>query len=121
MAFVQLGDTFILGPSGHLWIVISDPAKNAGEFIMVNLTTNVFRAGTDCELNPGDHPWITDKCYVAFGDARKVSVKQEATIVALIQAGTIRSQHQMDTLVLQKIVDAGKKSKALAIAYKACL
>ena len=75
---VQLGDTFLLGQASHLWVVISDPKKHAGEFVLVNITTDAFRAGKDCELNVGDHQWIRHKSYVNFGDARKVTPQEEA-------------------------------------------
>ena len=118
---MQLGDTFILGQGGHLWIVISDPGKHAGKFIIVNLTTDVFRAGKDCELNPGDHQWITAKSYVNFGDAREVSPKEEAKIVAYMAAGTIKKHFPMNSVILQKIVAAGKQSKALPTGFLAYL
>jgi hypothetical protein len=111
---MQLGDTFILGQGGHLWIVISDPAKHAGKFVIVNLTTDVFRAGKDCELNPGDHQWITAKCYVNFGDAREVSPKEEAKIVTHMGTGAITKHYPMKLAILQKIISAGRQSKALA-------
>ncbi len=41
MSSMQAGDTFIMGDGGHLWVVISDPAKHDGTFIIVNLKTTV--------------------------------------------------------------------------------
>ena len=67
----QLGDAFLFGLHSHLWIVISEPAKHAGNFVIVNLTTDVFRAGKECELGLGDHEWIIQKCYVSFGRCAK--------------------------------------------------
>ena len=118
---IQLGDTFLLGKGSHLWVVISDPLKHAGEFVIVNLTTDQFRAGKECELNLGDHRWIRMKCYVSFGDARKVGLKEAATIAALMLSGTIISDCPMDSSVLQRIVAAAKKSKALPIGLLAYL
>jgi hypothetical protein len=115
---MQLGDTFILGgPGGHLWVVISDSAKHAGEFIIINLTGDVFRAGKDCELSIGDHQWITKKTYVSFGDARKVSPKEEAMIIKHIADGAIKRHYPMKQAVLQKIISAAKLSKALPSGY----
>lgn len=113
----QIGDTFVLGQGGHLWIVISDPTRHNGEYIIVNLTTDEFRAGKDCELNQGDHPWITDKCYVSFGDARKVTPAEDAKIAAHMASGAIRKQYPLKAAMLQKIVAAGKKSKALPTGF----
>jgi hypothetical protein len=115
---MQPGDTFTLGPGGHLWIVISDPVKHTGKFIIVNLTTDVFRAGKECELNPGDHQWITKKSFVSFGDAREVSPKEEAQIVAYMAAGIITKQFPMNPTILQKIIGSGKQSKALPVGFR---
>lgn len=117
---MQIGDTFVLGEGGHLWIVISDPAKHDGEFIIVNMTTDLFRAGRECELNPGDHQWVNRKSYVAFGDARKVGLKEATAITKNMAAGTIRKHFPMKLPILQRIVGAAKVSKALptgCVAY----
>jgi hypothetical protein len=114
---IQCGDTFILGLGGHLWVVISEPAKHAGHFVIVNLTTDVFRAGTECELIPGDHQWITKKCYVSFGDAREVTPKQELQIMAHMASRAITKQYPMSGPILQKIIVAAKKSKALPTGF----
>jgi hypothetical protein len=118
---MQLGDTFVLGAGGHLWIVISDSTKHGGHFIIVNLTTDVFRAGTECVLNPGDHPWITQTCYVSFGDARSVNPQEEAKIVGYMATRVITQHHPMKASVLQKIIAAGKLTKAMSNADKALL
>jgi hypothetical protein len=118
---VQIGDTFLLGQGSHLWIVISDPAQNNGEFVIVNLTTDAFRAGKDCEMNPGEHQWIRQKCYVSFGDARKVTPKEAIRIQQLISQREIQQHFPMQSSVIKKIVAAGMKSKALATELKALL
>ena len=118
---VQLGDTFLFGQGSHLWIVISDPAKNNGEFVIVNLTTDVFRAGKDCEMNVSEHQWIRQKCYVSFGDARKVTAKEAARIQQLISQNQIQQHFPMRTAVIKKIVASGINSKALATELKALL
>jgi hypothetical protein len=118
---MQLGDTFVMGQGGHLWIVISDPACNSGEFIIVNITTDLSRAGKECELVPGDHPFITDPSYVTYGDARRVSRQQEALLVQAIKSGAITRHAAMRPTVLSKVVAAGKISKALPVGYRAYL
>jgi hypothetical protein len=115
---MQCGDTFVLGDGGHLWIVISDPVKHAGNFVIANLTTDVNRAGKDCELNKGDHQWIKHKSFVNFSDAREVNLKEEACMIALIAAGHIRQHFPMNPAILQKIITAAKTSKALKTGLK---
>ena len=114
MASLQLGDTLIFAPGGHLWIVISDASKHAGTCIIVNLTTDLFRAGRDCELKRGDHPWITEQSYVSYGDARMVSPKEDAQIIALMANGTITRHHHMCTPIIEKIIAAARSSKAIS-------
>jgi len=110
-----------MGQGGHLWVVISDPAQHDGEYIIANLTTDQFRAGKDCELNPGDHPWITEKCFVSFGDARKVTPAEDAKIATHMATKGIRKQFPVSAAALQKIVTAGKKSRALPGGFLAYL
>lgn len=101
-----------------MWIVISDPAKNNGHFVIANLTTDENRAGKECELGRGDHGWIACKCFVNFADAREVTPTEEAKITALIAAKQIISHHQMSAAILKRIATAAKASKALRIELK---
>jgi hypothetical protein len=110
---MQFGDTFIMGPNGHLWVVISDRTKHSDKFVIANLTTNARRAGNECELNKGDHPWITQKSYVSFADAREVSCEQEATMLGYISTGVITKHYPMDQKVLEMIIASAARSKAL--------
>jgi hypothetical protein len=119
LASLQISDTLIFARDGHLWVVISDSGKHAGCSLIVNITSDAFRAGKDCELNVGDHQWVKKKCYVSFGDARMITPKEEAAIVKLIANGTIKTHFPMKSSVLQKIIAAGKVSKALAKEFRA--
>ena len=110
---VQVGDTFLFGQGSHLWVVISEPAKNNGEYVIVNLTTDVFRAGKECELSVGDHQWIRQPSYVSYGDARKVTPKEDAQIQLLVSQGQVRQHFPMKQAVLQKIIAQAKISKAI--------
>jgi hypothetical protein len=115
---MQIGDTFYWGDGGHLWVVISDPSAHGGEFIAVNLTKDVFRAGKECELAPGDHRWITEKTFVSFGDAIRLAPQNALKLEGQIAAGTIKRHFPMKQAVLQKIVAAAKASKAIPVGFK---
>jgi hypothetical protein len=117
---MQLGDTFIMGEGGHLWVVISDPSARP-EFIIVNVTKNAFRAGCDCELSPGDHPFIDYKSYVNFGDAQQVTADAGIKLQKCLDTGAVTRHANMRKPILDKIVAAGKTSKALRTEYKAYL
>jgi hypothetical protein len=116
---MQIGDTFYWGEGGHLWVVISDPGSvdNDGDFVIVNLTKDVFRAGKECELNIGDHRWITAKTYVSFGDAQRIEANHALNLSKAIKAGTIKTHYPMKSSVLQKIINAAKLSKALPTGF----
>jgi hypothetical protein len=111
---IQLGDTFYWKDGGHLWVVVSDPNLHGGEFVIVNLTKDVFLAGKECELNPGDHTWIIAKTYVYYGKARKVGLKEAANLLRQITLGTIKKHIPIDPNILNKIIAAGKTSKAIS-------
>jgi len=118
---MQLGDTFVMGQGGHLWIVISDPSTHSGEFIIVNITSDLSRAGKDCELMPGDHPFINGPSYVTYGDARKVTPQQEILLVQAMSSGAITKHASMKQTVLAKVVAAGKTSNAFPVGFRAYL
>lgn len=115
---MQYGDTFVMGVGGHLWIVISDPAKHNGNFVIANLTTDESRAGNECELNKGDHKWIACKCFVNFGDAREVTPAEEAKMTALIAAERIIPHLPVSALILRKITASAQASKSLKTGLK---
>jgi hypothetical protein len=117
---IELGETFTFDPSGHLWVVISDPSVHA-EFVIVNATTDAFRADNECPLDAGCHRRITRLSYITYGDARLVDSNQKETILALISGGTITRYPPMNPTTLVRIIEAGKLSKALAPKFKAYL
>jgi len=57
---VKSGDTFLKknDRDQHLWIVLSDPNKDAAKVLLVNMTTLSDKKEKTCVLRPGDHPWI---------------------------------------------------------------
>lgn len=118
---MQIGDTFYWSEGGHLWIVISDPNLNAGEFVAVNLTKDVFRAGKECELVPGDHQWIKAKTYVSFGDAMRFAPENALNLEKQITLGTIRRHDPIKQSILQKIIAAAKISKSISEDFKSLL
>ncbi len=119
---MQLGDSFLMRSPGqsfdHLWIVISDPTRHAGTFIIVNLTTNVARAGAECELNKGDHRWVVEKCFVSFADAIEITPDGEKRIKEQIADKTIATHFPLEESVLQRILTAAKTSKTLPVRFK---
>src|SRR5208283_4830125 len=118
---MKLGDAFLMPhpdqSRDHLWFVISDSAKHSGAFIIVNITTDEHRASGECPLRPGDHEWITKKCFVSFGDALEITPQRAKNIDALV-GKIITLQPSLRLEVLAKIVVAGKVSRAIPISFK---
>jgi hypothetical protein len=117
MSSFEFGDTFTLA-NAHLWIVISDPNAHSGNFVIANLTSDSRRAGTECELNKGEHPWVIKQSFVNFGDAREVTPVEEAKMIVFVGTRDVRQHSPLDPAVLQKIVTAAKSSRALALNLK---
>lgn len=95
---MKLGDTFIwFPPDGrkeHLYIVVTDPAKNGGKFAAFNLTRSHggMKALT---FQVGEHPFITQyPSDVNFGDA---------LIMDEVTASKNPPHHPMDSAMVKKI------------------
>jgi hypothetical protein len=68
---MNLGDTFLWSPNGgteHLYIAVTDPQKNRGNFVAFNLTKS--KGGPKAlTFRIGEHPFITKyDSDVAIGD-----------------------------------------------------
>jgi hypothetical protein len=75
---VKLGDTFVWCPTGridHLWILMSAPAANGGDCVVINLTESSHGAHS-YTLKPGQHRYIYKDSDVNFGDAFKTPVDE---------------------------------------------
>jgi hypothetical protein len=119
---MKLGDAFLMSvppdfDREHLWFVISDPSKHDGHFIIVNVTTDIHRAGNECVLGPGDHNWISEECFVTFSDALEITPETAQCIEAL-KGTKVTILPCLTPQVLSKVVKAAKQSKAIPIAYK---
>lgn len=101
----------------HLFFVISDPAQHGGTFVVVNITQDHIRAGRDCVLQIGDHPWITGESFVTFRDARLITPPEEAHLISMFGAEVL-VEAPVDLIVLKRIIEAAKSSRSLAPVYK---
>jgi hypothetical protein len=122
---MKLGDAFTMAvppnyDTPHLFFVISDPSKNGGTFVVVNITSDYIRAGRECVLTPHDHDWITKESYISFRDAMEIDVKKALSIDALM--GTcVKKQTALRNGTLQRVVEAARASKGIPIKLKALL
>jgi hypothetical protein len=90
---MKKGDAFLMGNPGgrkkHLWIVIGDTPHATGSGVAVNVSTDRSRTKGECPLTTGDHPWITEDCAIAFGDALELKAHAEGQFRSGIAAGFI--------------------------------
>lgn len=77
---MRAGDAFLQLDSServhHTWVVISDPAEDAEQILLVNFTDAAFWPDNACEIRPGEHPVITKPTRVAYRLAEVKSLKQ---------------------------------------------
>jgi hypothetical protein len=122
---MKLGDTFTMAVPprfriSHLFLVISDPLRHDAGFVTVNITTDFIRAGEECVLCVGDHPWITKKSFLSFRDAILIDAQKEESIQGLV--GTLVTVHEpLTEIVLKKIVDSAKNSRSMPQTLKSFL
>ena len=101
---MNLGDTFVWTPPDtrreHLYIAVTDPGKNGGDFVMFNLTKS--RGGTKClTFRIGDHPFITKyDSDVNFGDGLIVNASNLKTQILYRRAvpHTPMSRRQVESI-----------------------
>lgn len=115
MNFMQQGDTFLMGnPHGkkkHLWMILSDPLKRGGAFVIVNLTSP-DRTPSDCVLKYGEHPWLKHDSDVNFGDSLEITAEAAQLIADGIHSRIIIPQVPLSISVVQRIVAAAQLSPA---------
>jgi hypothetical protein len=97
MPNLNLGDTFIwFPPDGrkeHLWIAVTDPNNNAGNFAAFNLTkSSGGRMALTFQI--GDHPFITEyPSDINFGDSLIFNISK---IQRDISSGRVVPYHPMN-------------------------
>src|SRR5437870_13222063 len=110
---MEAGTTFLRADSDrHLWIVISDPAVDPGQVLIVNLTTLDERKEKVCLLHVGEHPWVRHETCVNYADAVVTTVSK---LLAAKDAGAIMLQEPLAPAALQRIRDAAMDSTRISL------
>lgn len=122
MTYVEIGDALLLEDKSidpHLWIVISDPAIDPDQVVIVNLTSHDDPSkDTSCVLQAGDHPWVTDATCVRYKDARIVP---EAQLDELIKNKRLRPQEPVSDEMLTKIFRGAELTELLPLKCRKIL
>jgi len=115
---IQRGDTFFWDPeggnNGHLWIVLTSPDPGNGQCVIINLTSS-SSGPASFTLKVGDHPYITKKSDVNFGDAMISTVTK---IEAAVKYGQAVPNQPMDSKILEQIAQTAKTHCAPARGVK---
>lgn len=113
-ALFEMGTTFWTNPKhpthpSHLHIVISDPAKNAEEIAVVNVTTLRGEFDPSCVLEAGDHRAVRSRSFVPYFRAWVVNLN---ALEQLLGMGQIHRDAPMVGETLRKVQRGARASKA---------
>ena len=113
---MKAGDTFFLTDrtvDTHLWVVISDPERDAERVVLVSVTTFEPHKEAVCLLEVGDHPTISHKSCIAYNETRMTTL---AMLNGLRDRGHLRDQGPVSEVLLAR-ARAGV-SRSTRIKYK---
>jgi len=99
---MDAGDTFRRQYGSHLWVVVSDPAKDAEQVLIVNMTTVRRFHDPACVLNVGDHPFVKHPTYMNYRESRIVT---NSELDAQLAGGQIILEDRVDESIFQRIRD----------------
>jgi hypothetical protein len=99
---MEAGTTFLRADAdAHLWIVLSSPSVDKENVLIVNLTSFGPRQEDACILDRGEHPFITHKTCVNYGDSQITTLEK---LHAAKDGGAIRLRESLTPAVLKKVV-----------------
>lgn len=107
---MNAGDTFVDGKYRHLWIIMSDPAIDPQQVVIVNLTTYTIDEESACVLHKGEHPFVKHKTAVRYRDARAVA---SADLQKLLAARMLTPRPRCSAALLKKLRDGASKQSDL--------
>jgi hypothetical protein len=75
---LKCGDTFLLPKRSsdpeHLWIIVAETDPLSRKAICVNITTERPHSDKTCQLDRGDHPFVTHASVIFYQDAREIDL-----------------------------------------------
>jgi len=113
---VTAGDAFYIRDRAvdtHLWVIISDPGRDAERVVLVSLTTYEPHKESVCLLEAGDHPRVSHTTCIAFNEARLTTLK---ALESLRDRGFLSIQDPVSGALLGRIRDG--VSKSIRIRFK---
>ncbi len=116
---MNAGDTFFIQQVGklydsHLWMVLSDPALDANQVLIVSLTTWGKDDDPACVLNVGDHPFVRQKSFIKYSHAKVVPDQQLEEFRA---RGQLQVQAPLSAGALKHARDGAAESRFMALGH----
>lgn len=113
---MEAGEAFrFASGDDHWWIVISDPAKDPDNVLIVNMTS--FRQDKDqsCLLNPGDHEIVEHNSVIFYADSR---VHAASHLNHLVSMGRVKCAGKLfPPHILQLIREGAMQSKFMKLKH----
>ena len=94
----------------HVWMIISDPARDSKNVLMVNFTSEDPDVDQACLVLPGEHPFITCRTLIEYARAR---VTNDAAIEQLRAAGRLEMFEPLSAALLAKVRNCAMLSTTL--------
>lgn len=99
----------------HLHVIITDTAKYPDRVVLVSFSRVWPGCDPACLLEPGDHPFIREKTYVAYEWARNPSL---TSLQQLFQNGECEEREPASPELVQRIIDGALQSDEIPLAIQ---
>ena len=115
---MNAGDTYRREGSSHVYVVVSDPALDGENVVVVNFTSNKAWQDQSCLLMLGEHPFITEETVLFYAKARIHCNRELDTALA---SGRLTLHDPVSDAVLAKIRAGARDSDRLPFKMKQIL
>jgi hypothetical protein len=113
---MQAGDTFLFpGADDHLWMIVSDPAADAENVVIVLFVSWTAKYDQACVLHGGEHPFVKHETCVQYPGAKVVS---DAKLESLLQTGQLKPKSPLSSELLALIREKAADSSIPTRAYE---
>lgn len=112
---MNAGDAYKWSWGGHIWVVISDPAQDPDQVLIVNFTENRAWQDKSCVVTVGDHPSIYKETCVFYA---KAQLSSNLELDAAVASGQIVLDEPVSQSLLEQIRLGAAKSNRLAFKHK---
>jgi hypothetical protein len=112
---VRAGDVFrFTGIADvHVWMIISDPARDPAKVLMVNFTTWEPHLDQACIIEAGEHPFVAHRTVINYARSRIVP---DAALEQLRNAGRLQLLNDpLSAALLTKVRESAMNSVRLPI------